>query len=94
MGNASSEVIAGSARPLRIVQVQSHVHLGPDEALTVLRPPRQLQCLLHPPALLLRAAESFQPPIASMEHVDAITKGEPPKNPDRMVSVKVAGDTA
>ena len=32
--------------------------------------------------------------IEGMEHVDAITKGEPPKNPDRMVSVKVAGDTA
>ncbi|MDP5349523.1 MAG: peptidylprolyl isomerase, partial [Paracoccaceae bacterium] len=25
--------------------------------------------------------------IEGMEHVDAITKGEPPKNPDRMVSV-------
>ncbi len=32
--------------------------------------------------------------IEGMEHVDAITKGEPPKNPDRMVSVKVAGDAA
>jgi len=32
--------------------------------------------------------------IEGMEHVDAITKGEPPKNPDRMVSVKVAGDSA
>jgi len=32
--------------------------------------------------------------IEGMEHVDAITKGEPPKNPDRMVSVKVAGDKA
>jgi len=27
-----------------------------------------------------------------MEHVDAITKGEPPANPDRMISVKVAAD--
>jgi peptidylprolyl isomerase len=27
-----------------------------------------------------------------MEHVDAITRGEPPANPDRMISVKVASD--
>jgi cyclophilin family peptidyl-prolyl cis-trans isomerase len=32
--------------------------------------------------------------IEGMEHVDAITRGEPPKNPDRMVSVRVAGDAA
>ena len=30
--------------------------------------------------------------ISGMEHVDAIVKGEPPANPDRMVSVKVASD--
>ncbi|EAQ01234.1 peptidyl-prolyl cis-trans isomerase, cyclophilin-type [Pseudooceanicola batsensis HTCC2597] len=30
--------------------------------------------------------------IEGMEHVDAITRGEPPANPDRMVSVKVAAD--
>ncbi len=30
--------------------------------------------------------------ISGMEHVDAITRGEPPRTPDRMVSVKVAGD--
>lgn len=30
--------------------------------------------------------------IAGMEHVDGITKGEPPAEPDRMISVKVAGD--
>ncbi|MHA6262161.1 peptidylprolyl isomerase [Arenibacterium sp. CAU 1754] len=30
--------------------------------------------------------------ISGMEHVDAITKGEPPADPDRMVSVKVAAD--
>jgi peptidylprolyl isomerase len=30
--------------------------------------------------------------IAGMEHVDAITRGEPPANPDRMISVKVAAD--
>ena len=30
--------------------------------------------------------------ISGMEHVDAITKGEPPANPDRMISVKVAAD--
>ena len=30
--------------------------------------------------------------ISGMEHVDAIAKGEPPANPDRMISVKVAGD--
>lgn len=30
--------------------------------------------------------------IDGMEHVDAITRGEPPANPDRMVSVKVAAD--
>ncbi len=27
-----------------------------------------------------------------MDHVDAIQKGEPPMNPDRMISVKVAAD--
>ncbi|WP_322892629.1 MULTISPECIES: peptidylprolyl isomerase [unclassified Yoonia] len=30
--------------------------------------------------------------ISGMQHVDAITKGEPPANPDRMISVKVAAD--
>jgi len=30
--------------------------------------------------------------ISGMEHVDAIVKGEPPANPDRMISVKVAAD--
>ncbi len=30
--------------------------------------------------------------ISGMEHVDAITKGEPPVNPDKMISVKVASD--
>ena len=30
--------------------------------------------------------------ISGMEHVDAITRGEPPANPDRMISVKVAAD--
>jgi len=29
---------------------------------------------------------------SGMEHVDAITRGEPPVSPDRMVSVKVAAD--
>jgi len=29
---------------------------------------------------------------AGMEHVDAITRGEPPAEPDRMISVKVAAD--
>ena len=29
---------------------------------------------------------------SGMEHVDAIMKGEPPANPDRMISVKVAAD--
>ena len=32
--------------------------------------------------------------ISGMEHVDAIAKGEPPANPDRMISVRVAGDAA
>ncbi len=32
--------------------------------------------------------------VGGMEHVDAITKGEPPKAPDRMISVRVAGDAA
>ena len=27
-----------------------------------------------------------------MEHVDALTKGEPPANPDKMISMKVAAD--
>ena len=30
--------------------------------------------------------------IAGMEHVDAITRGEPPANPDRMITVRVAAD--
>ena len=30
--------------------------------------------------------------VEGMEHVDAITRGEPPASPDRMVSVKVASD--
>ncbi|NRB05234.1 MAG: peptidylprolyl isomerase [Rhodobacteraceae bacterium] len=30
--------------------------------------------------------------IEGMEHVDAITRGEPPASPDRMISVKVAAD--
>ncbi len=30
--------------------------------------------------------------ISGMEHVDALTRGEPPANPDRMISVKVASD--
>jgi len=29
---------------------------------------------------------------SGMEHVDAIARGEPPMNPDRMISVKVASD--
>ncbi len=32
--------------------------------------------------------------ISGMEHVDAIQRGEPPASPDRMISVKVAGDVA
>jgi peptidylprolyl isomerase len=30
--------------------------------------------------------------MSGMEHVDAIARGEPPMNPDRMISVKVAAD--
>jgi len=30
--------------------------------------------------------------LAGMEHVDAVTRGEPPANPDQMISVKVAAD--
>src|SRR5690606_36433261 len=30
--------------------------------------------------------------ISGMEHVDKIARGEPPANPDRMMSVKVAAD--
>ncbi|TMV06419.1 peptidylprolyl isomerase [Ruegeria sediminis] len=30
--------------------------------------------------------------VSGMEHVDAITRGEPPASPDRMISVKVAAD--
>ncbi|WP_224824564.1 peptidylprolyl isomerase [Cognatishimia sp. MH4019] len=30
--------------------------------------------------------------IEGMEHVDAIQRGEPPMNPDRMISMKVAAD--
>ncbi len=30
--------------------------------------------------------------LQGMEHVDALTRGEPPTDPDRMISVKVAAD--
>ena len=30
--------------------------------------------------------------ISGMEHVDAIVRGEPPANPDRMITVRVAAD--
>ena len=30
--------------------------------------------------------------LSGMEHVDGITKGEPPTDPDRMISVRVASD--
>jgi peptidylprolyl isomerase len=30
--------------------------------------------------------------VSGMEHVDAITRGEPPRSPDRMISVRVAAD--
>lgn len=30
--------------------------------------------------------------VSGMEHVDAIVRGEPPANPDKMISVKVAAD--
>lgn len=32
--------------------------------------------------------------IDGMEHVDAIVRGEPPANPDRMITVRVAADVA
>jgi cyclophilin family peptidyl-prolyl cis-trans isomerase len=32
--------------------------------------------------------------ISGMEHVDKIVKGEPPANPDRMITVRVAADVA
>jgi peptidylprolyl isomerase len=32
--------------------------------------------------------------ISGMEHVDQIVRGEPPQNPDRMLSMKVAADVA
>ena len=32
--------------------------------------------------------------VEGMEHVDAIARGEPPAEPDRMISVKVAADVA
>jgi peptidylprolyl isomerase len=32
--------------------------------------------------------------ISGMEHVDNITRGEPPADPDRMVTVRVAADVA
>jgi hypothetical protein len=30
--------------------------------------------------------------VDGMEHVDQITRGEPPRNPDRMVRVRVLAD--
>ena len=32
--------------------------------------------------------------ISGMQHVDKITRGEPPANPDRMITVRVAADVA
>jgi len=32
--------------------------------------------------------------ILGMEHVDAVTRGEPPMSPDRMIKVRVAADVA
>ena len=32
--------------------------------------------------------------VSGMEHVDAITRGEPPMSPDRMVTMRVAADVA
>jgi cyclophilin family peptidyl-prolyl cis-trans isomerase len=32
--------------------------------------------------------------VSGMEHVDAIVRGEPPANPDRMITVRVAADVA
>ena len=32
--------------------------------------------------------------ISGMEHVDAITRGEPPASPDRMITVRVAADAS
>lgn len=32
--------------------------------------------------------------VAGMDHVDAIVRGEPPMNPDRMVTMRVAADVA
>ena len=32
--------------------------------------------------------------ISGMQHVDKITRGEPPQNPDRMITVRVAADVA
>jgi len=32
--------------------------------------------------------------VSGMEHVDAITRGEPPASPDRMITVRVAADVA
>ena len=32
--------------------------------------------------------------LSGMDHVDKITKGEPPANPDRMITVRVAADVA
>mgnify|MGYP000697900866 CR=1 FL=1 len=31
---------------------------------------------------------------SGMEHVDKLTRGEPPTSPDRMISMKVAADDA
>jgi peptidylprolyl isomerase len=32
--------------------------------------------------------------IEGMENVDKITRGEPPRNPDKILSVRVAADAA
>ena len=54
----------------------------------------QFFIVFYPRFALDRRHTNFGRVIAGMDLVDKIVKGEPPANPDRMISVKVAADVA
>ena len=52
----------------------------------------QFFIVFYPRFSLDRKYTNFGRVISGMQYVDAIQRGEPPAAPDRMVSVRVAGD--
>ena len=48
--------------------------------------------MFYPRFALDHRYTNFGRVIAGMEFVDKIAKGEPPANPDRMITVRVAAD--